>query len=92
MGIGIAHFLARRFREAEATLLRSLQVMPGWVGPYRWLAACYAHMGRLDEARDAVRRLGTIASSGRITAARYRNADQRELYLAGLRLAMGETS
>jgi adenylate cyclase len=57
LGIGIGHFFAGRFAEAEVALLRSLQLFPGWVGPYRWLASCYAHMGRLDEARSMVGRL-----------------------------------
>jgi TolB-like protein len=31
MGIGVAHFFARRFEEAKATLLQSLQEKPKWV-------------------------------------------------------------
>ena len=41
-------------------LLRSLQEHPGWAPTYRFLAACYAHMGRLDEAREIVERLRAI--------------------------------
>jgi len=92
LGIGIGHFLARRFAEAEVALLRSQQLFPGWVGPYRWLASCYAHMGRLDEARAMVAGLRGATSDVGLTAKRYRNLEHRELYLSGLRLAAGEAT
>jgi pentatricopeptide repeat protein len=56
---------------------------------YRVLAACYAHMGRLDEAREIVRRLRAITPVVVESAMRYRNPEHRELYLSGLRLAAG---
>jgi hypothetical protein len=34
MGIGVAHFFARRFEEARVTLLRSLQEKPNWIPSY----------------------------------------------------------
>jgi TolB-like protein/class 3 adenylate cyclase len=92
LGIGIAHFLARRFEEARATLLRSLQEFPGWVPNYRFLAACCAQMGRLDEAREIVQRLQALTPVVIPSAMHWRNAEQRELYLAGLRLAAGEAT
>jgi adenylate cyclase len=92
LGIGIAHFFERRFAEAEVALLRSRQLLPGWVGPYRWLASCYAHLGRLDEASAMVSRLRGVTPDAGFTLRRYRNADQRELFLSGLRLAIGEAS
>jgi len=58
--------------------------------PYRWLAACYAHMGRLDDAREIVQRLRAITAVVIPDAGHLRNAEQRELYLSGLRLAAGE--
>ncbi len=92
LGIGIAHFLARRFEEARATLLRSLQEFPGWVPNYRFLAACCAQMGRLDEAREIVQRLQALTPVVVPSAMHWRNAEQRELYLVGLRLAAGEAT
>ena len=92
LGIGIAHFLARRFDEARATLLRSLQEFPGWVPNYRFLAACCAQMGRLDEAREIVQRLRALTPLVVPSAEHWRNPEQRELYLAGLRLAAGEAT
>jgi TolB-like protein/class 3 adenylate cyclase len=92
LGMGVGHFCARRFDEAEAMLLQSLQVMPSWAAPYRWLASCYAHTGRLDQAREVVRRLRAITSLVVPDGSVLRNPDQRALYLSGLRLAAGEAT
>jgi adenylate cyclase len=89
-GIGEAHFFARRFDEAAANLLASLELAPRFLVTYRVLASCYAHMGRLDEAREIVRRLRAITPRVMEPATRYRNPELRELFLSGLRLAMGE--
>jgi TolB-like protein len=88
--IGEAHFLARRFDEAAPHLLLAIQEDPSLTVPYRYLAACYAHMGRLAEAREIVRRLRAISSVVIQDASFLRNAEQRELYLSGLRLAAAE--
>ncbi len=89
LGIGVGHFFARRFDEARAMLLRSLQESPSWVPNYRFLASCCGHMGRLDEARGIVQRLRVITPVVLPSATHWRDPEQRELYLAGLRLAMG---
>jgi Flp pilus assembly protein TadD len=49
--LGGAHLISRRFDEAIPTLLLAIQEDPSNPHPYRYLAACYAHMGRLDDAR-----------------------------------------
>jgi tetratricopeptide (TPR) repeat protein len=54
LAIGVAHFFAKRYEEAKTMLLQSLDERPTWAPTYRFLAACYAHMGRLDEAREVV--------------------------------------
>jgi Flp pilus assembly protein TadD len=82
--------LARRFDEAVPKLLLAIQEYPSFPEPYRYLAACYAHMGRLDEAREIVARLRTITSLVVPNASYLRNAEHRELFLSGLRLAAGE--
>src|SRR5271167_2251009 len=92
LGIGIGHFFAGRFEEARATLLRSVQESPGWVPNYRFLASCCAQMGRLDEAREIVQRLRTLTALVVPSATHWRNPEQRELYLSGLRLAAGEAT
>jgi adenylate cyclase len=88
--IGAAHFLSRRFDEAAPKLVFAIQEDPSFPDPYRYLAACYAHMGRLDDAREAVARLRAIAPVVIPDASYLRNPEQRELFLSGLRLAAGE--
>jgi adenylate cyclase len=90
LGIGMGHFFARRFEEAAAILLLSLQEVPSWVPTYRFLASCYAHMGRLSEARETVTRLRSLTTEVVPSAAHWRNPEHREFFLSGLRLAAGE--
>jgi len=71
-------------------LLLAIQDSPSFTHPYRVLAACYAHMGRLDEAREIVERLRTITRGMVPSTTPYRNLEHRELFLSGLRLAAGE--
>jgi adenylate cyclase len=88
--IGEAYFFSRRFDEAATNLLASLDLAPGFPVTYRALASCYAHMGRLDDAREIVRRLRAITPAVMEPATRYRKPELRELFLSGLRLAAGE--
>jgi adenylate cyclase len=89
-GLGAAHFLTRRFDEAAAILLAALQRAPDYAVTYRYLAACYAHMGRLDEAGDIVKRLREITPFVLPSVVPFRKEEDRELFLSGLRLAEGE--
>jgi len=73
-----------------AKLVLAIQEAPSNPHPYRFLAACYAHMGRLDEAREVVERLRALTSVVIPSATPLRNAEHRELLLSGLRLAVGE--
>jgi tetratricopeptide (TPR) repeat protein len=88
--IGMAYFVKRQFNEAASKLLLSIQDHPGAPGSYRYLAACYAHMGRLDEARAIVGKLRAITPLVVPSDLPYRNPEHRELLLSGLRLAAGE--
>jgi adenylate cyclase len=88
--IGRAHFFARRFNEAVPKLLLAIQEDPSNPHPYRALAATYAHMGRLDDAREIVERLRALTPVVLPGLVPYRNPEHRELFLSGLRLAMGE--
>jgi tetratricopeptide (TPR) repeat protein len=87
--IGVAHFFGRRFDEAVPKLLLAIQEDPSNPQPYRHLAACYAQMGRLDDARGIVERLRAITSVVIPDVSYQRNAEYRELFLSGLRLAAG---
>jgi TolB-like protein/predicted ATPase/DNA-binding winged helix-turn-helix (wHTH) protein/class 3 adenylate cyclase len=88
--IGAALASSRRFEEAIPKLSLSIENDESAAAPYRWLAVCYAHMGRLDEARAAFARLRAITSVVIPDATNLRNAEHRELFLSGLRLAAGE--
>jgi hypothetical protein len=73
--------------------LSASEELPSLILTHRFLAACYAHKGRLREAHQVVERLRTmtpaVLESAEI-AARFRNPEHRELYLSGLRLALGK--
>jgi TolB-like protein/class 3 adenylate cyclase/tetratricopeptide (TPR) repeat protein len=88
--LGLAYFFKRQFDDAAANLLLSIQDHPGYPYSYRTLAACYAHMGRLDEAREIVARLRAITVLP--SHLPWRDPEHRELLLSGLRLAAGEES
>jgi TolB-like protein len=87
--MGMAYFFKHRFEEAASKLLLAIQDHPGFPPSYRTLAACYAHMGRFDEARAVVARLRAITPELATSAAQFRNPEDRELFLSGLRLAAG---
>jgi TolB-like protein len=88
--IGLAYFCRHQFDEAASKLLLAIQDNPGSPFPYRGLAACYAHMGRLDEAREIVAKLRAITAQVMPRVLDLRNPEDRELFLSGLRLAAGE--
>jgi len=89
-GIGNALFFKHRFDDAAAKLLASLEHLPTLTWTYRVLASCYTHMGRLNEAREIVKRLRAITPVVVPSDTPYRNPEHRELFLSGLRLAAGE--
>ena len=90
--IGLAHFARRRFDQAVPKLLLAIQQDPHQPQPYRVLAASYAHMGRLDDAREIVGRLRAINPVVIPDLSFLRNAEHRELLLSGLRLAAGDAT
>lgn len=91
-GIGAAHFFSRRYCEAAEVLTASSVELPGWPTTYRFLAASYVHMGRLEKAREMFARLRTLTPvpvpltdcSGNSP---FRNPEQSALYAEALRLA-----
>ena len=73
-------------------LLLAIQEDPTLPEQYRTLAACYAHMGRLDDAQEILTRLRAVTSVVIPDVSYLRNPEHRALLLSGLRLAMGETA
>ena len=92
IGIGYAQFVQRRFDDAIETLHAASLEIPGNPTIYRFLTSCYAHTGRIEEARKTAARLKAIAP--RLVHQRpppFRIPEHRELYLSGLRLVAEET-
>jgi len=69
-------------------LLLAIQDSPTAPNRYRNLAACYALMGRLDEARGVLNQLLAMTPVVIPDLGYLRNAEHRELFLSGLRLAL----
>jgi tetratricopeptide (TPR) repeat protein len=90
---GAALFFSRRFKEAIPRLRVAIEDQPVFQTRYRFLAACYAHMGLLDEARATIARLRAITPEVMVNyPLPFRDPQHRELYYSGLRLALDETT
>ena len=70
----------------------AIQDNPGHPPVYRALATCYAHMGRLDEARSIIAQLRALTPLVVYRDFAFSNPEDSEFLLSGLRLAMGETT
>jgi adenylate cyclase len=68
----------------------AIEETPNFPTPYRHLAACYAHVGRLDDARDVIKRLRALTPAVMPPIMYLRNGEHRQLVLSGLRMAAGE--
>jgi TolB-like protein len=90
--IGAAHLAAGHFEEAASTLVLAVQDQPEYPHPMRLLAACYAHLGRVDDARKLIERLRTITPRVFEDFSFFRKPEHRELLLSGMQLAIGEDS
>ena len=88
-GIALTCFFQRQFDEAINQANRALTKMSE--NPYVWRlkTAALAHAGRIDEARDALRQLLTLAPKATISATRgnFRHQWMRDLFHDGLRKA-----
>jgi tetratricopeptide (TPR) repeat protein len=87
--LGLAYYHAGQYEEAIATLKPLLHL--GWISVSRRLAASYAQLGRLDEARAQaaeVLKLDPDFSIATFTKTQsYKNPSDLEHYLDGLRKA-----
>ena len=83
-------FLAAALRSGRRRLEASFNELPSYAMTIWFLAACYAHMGRLDDARDFAARHGIVlGGQGEKVGSLYGDPAQRIFFLAGLRLAAG---
>ena len=86
--MGTAHFFNRQFtRPCRSCSSRSRRSK--LLQPYRYLAACYAHMGRLDEAREIVARLRAITPVVYPTLSYLRNTEAPRAFPVGPALGGG---
>jgi adenylate cyclase len=85
--MGLAYLMKRHFELAARHLQTAIQEQPSSPLPCRALAACYAHMGCLAEARDIVERLRRLSPAVIPAQSHFRRPEDRELMLSGLRLA-----
>lgn len=69
-GLAVAHLIAGRYQEAIEWADRSLCEVPRYESTIRNRVVACAHLGRIDEARDWLRRLLEITP--RLTIARYK--------------------
>jgi adenylate cyclase len=92
VGIGMAHFLERRWTQALAKLIVGVDQAPFLTYGHAVLAACHAHLGQVAPACQALTRLRTISPKANPADVAYlRRPEHRELVLSGLRLATAET-
>jgi adenylate cyclase len=90
-GVGICHFWQRRFDQAAGVLEASFHELPTYTTTMWFLAACYAQMGRLDEAREfATRHSIGLNIEWLKLASMFGTPERREFLISGLRLATGE--
>src|SRR5215204_2409632 len=91
VGLGMAHFVARRFEEAEKAARRGIAQMTRNTASRRLLAASLAHLGRVEEAREVVKELLILQPNYTLSFTRrfprYRPPWMPELLIEGLRKA-----
>jgi tetratricopeptide (TPR) repeat protein len=92
-GMGWAHFSSKRYEEAASLLEQSRQRRPDFQSTHLSLAATYAQLGRLEEARMALQEVLQLQPGERMSLAKERerlrwlNPDYLERHIDGLRKA-----
>ena len=92
-GIAVAHLRAGRYEQALDWADRALGEQPTYPAALRTKAIACAHLGRLKEAREAVRQLldlqpwNTIARTAQFYARLFGSQDAAAIYVEGLRKA-----
>jgi len=85
-GLATAYMGLGHYERAIAFCRESLSQNPQFVGSYRLLAACCAHLGRVDEARKAVSEALRMAPSSTLSSSTKANLSNVAL-IEGLRKA-----
>jgi adenylate cyclase len=92
VAIGMGHLFARRCEKAAEILALALQEIQEWPAALRFMASCLAHLERLEEAQEMVKRVRALTPVLIPNANHWRIAEDREFFLKGLRLAAGEST
>jgi len=89
MNIGISHYLLGETAQAVPPLKEATTRWPDFLGGHIVLAAVYATMGRMEDARKQAREVLRIAPffETEFYGAAYRNPDHRRKIIAGLHKA-----
>jgi tetratricopeptide (TPR) repeat protein len=88
--IAEAHFSARRFEEAVEWAQRSIDIEKGFVFNRLFLAMSYAHLGRIEEARQEMKVVAALRPDFTIAYWRddkLRSPERKKLWIDGMRLA-----
>jgi TolB-like protein len=86
--LGRAYFFKRQYDAAAAQLTIAIHENAAVANPYRFLAACYGHMGRLEAAREVITRLRMITDQVIPARPVWRTVADEELLVSGLRIAV----
>jgi adenylate cyclase len=68
-GLGMAHFFAGRFNQAEEWCRYTINEVPASIVARRYLAAALAHLGRIEEAQKETELLLKLSPSATVTLA-----------------------
>jgi adenylate cyclase len=87
--LGVAYCMSGQHEKAVEWSQKAVSERPNWTGGYRPLVSSLAHLGRMDEACVAMRRLLEIDPTYRIDFNKrvFRPSEGREILISGLRLA-----
>jgi adenylate cyclase len=90
VAIGTAHFVAGRHEEAADWAEKSVRERPDAAGPLRLLATSLAHMGRIDEARVAFKKVlkitPCISATSIRSALHFGSSEALNRYIEGMSL------
>ena len=89
-GEGYVQVMLGNYELGIEWLLRSLATFNEWIVTYWGLSVAYAHLGRMDEAREAVRKILELtphATVAGLAAGPFRDHAGGSLFIEGLRMA-----
>jgi len=89
--LGLAHYVLKEYAQALPALRDCVSRAPNLLAGHFWLAATYAQMGRMEDARgeaaEILRVQPTYSIGGSQRAMAFKNAEDDQHYVDGLRKA-----